>query len=47
VPVEIVQFPMKLTETDNSCCALWFSLIGCRQPYFIHVMLRSRSRKIL
>jgi len=50
VPVEMVQSFETFIEAENSCCVPRFPLIAgcyknCWQPNFIHVMLRSRSRK--
>jgi len=47
----MVQFLLKLTETDNFCCAPRFPMIAscysllchCWQPNFFHVMLRGRK----
>ena len=43
IPVEVMQFLLKLIETQISFCAPQFPLI--LQPNFIPFMLRSRSRK--
>jgi len=50
MPVEMVQFLLKLLLKQNSCGAPRFPLIAmllqnCWQPNFIHVMIRSRCQK--